>query len=172
MSSMPNKIIYGAPELLTPAHDCADFSCGKAPLNKYIKKYALVNQENEITRTYIATREDRVVGYYSLAFGSISHEEATQKIKDQLPQYPIPILLLARLAVDVREKGNGLGKGLLRDALLRTVQAADIGGLRAMITHAKDAEAKNFYEKYGFEPSPTNDLHLVLSIKDIRANLT
>ena len=111
------------------------------------------------------------MGYYSLAFGSISHEDATQKIKDQLPHYPIPILLLARLAVDVREKGNGLGKGLLRDAMFRTIQAASIGGLRAMLTHAKDQEAKSFYEKFGFESSPTNELHLMLSIKDIQANL-
>ena len=168
---MPNKRIYSAPELLTPAHDCSGFGCGKPPLNQYIKKYALVNQENEISRTYVTTRENRVVGYYSLAFGSISHEDATQKIKDELPQYPIPIILLARLAVDVKEKGQGLGKGLMRDALLRTVQAADIGGLRAMLTHAKDEDAKGFYEKYGFESSPTNELHLMLSIKDIRANL-
>jgi len=168
---MPNKRIYSAPELLTSEHDCSGFGCGKPPLNQYIKKYALVNQENEISRTYVTTRENRVVGYYSLAFGSISHEDATQKIKDELPQYPIPIILLARLAVDVKEKGQGLGKGLMRDALLRTVQAADIGGLRAMLTHAKDEDAKGFYEKYGFESSPTNELHLMLSIKDIRANL-
>lgn len=164
---MPDKRVYSAPEPLTPAHDCSNFSCGKPPLNQYIKKYALVNQENEITRTYVTIRENRVVGYYSLAFGSISHEDATPEIKAQLPQYPIPILLLARLAVDVREKGNGLGKGLLRDAMLRTVQAADIGGLRAMLTHAKDEDAKSSYEKYGFHSSPTNELHLMLSIKDM-----
>jgi GNAT superfamily N-acetyltransferase len=168
---MSNKVIYTAPELLTSAHDCSAFSCGKPALNKYIKKYALVNQKNEISRTYITTKENRVVGYYSLAFGSISHTEATQKIKEELPQYPIPIILLARLAVDVREKGRGLGKALLRDAMLRTLQAADIGGLRAMLTHAKDEEAKSFYEKYGFESSPINELHLMLGIKDIRSNL-
>lgn len=168
---MANKRVYSAPELLTRAHDCSGFGCGKPPLNKYIKKYALVNQENEITRTYVTSRENRVVGYYSLAFGSISHEDATQKIKDELPQYPIPVILLARLAVDVREKGQGLGKALLRDAMLRAVQAADIGGLRAMLTHAKDEDAKGFYEKYGFESSPSDEFHLMLSTKDIRANL-
>lgn len=167
---MTNKRIYTAPELLTEAHDCSGFGCGKPPLNQYIKKYALVNQKNEITRTYVTTREHRVVGYYSLAFGSILHEDATQKIKDGLPQYPIPIILLARLAVDVKEKGNRLGEGLLKDAMLRTVQAADIGGLRAMLTHAKDEDAKGFYEKYGFEPSPTNELSLMLSIEIVRAN--
>jgi predicted GNAT family N-acyltransferase len=168
---MPNKRIYTAPELLTPAHDCTAFGCGKPPLNQYIKKYALVNQESEIARTYVTTCENRVVGYYSLAFGSISHEHATRKIKDELPQYPIPIILLARLAVDAKEKGNRLGEGQLRDAMLRTIQAANIGGLQAMLTHAKDDEAKSFYEKYGFESSPTDELHLMLSIKDIGANL-
>ena len=146
---MSNKRIYSAPELLTSAHNRPSFGCGKPPLNQYIKKYALANQVNEITRTYVTTRENRVVGYYSLAFGSISHEDATQKIKEELPQYPIPIILLARLSVDVKEKGNRLGEGLLRDAVLRTIQAADIGGLRAMLTHAKDDDAKSFHEKYG-----------------------
>jgi predicted N-acetyltransferase YhbS len=111
------------------------------------------------------------VGYYTLTFGSISHEEATAQIKAELPQYPIPIILLARLAVDQKEAGKGLGKGLLKDALLRTVQAADIAGLRAMLTHAKDEEAKQFYQKFGFEESPTQSLTLMLSIKHIRDSL-
>lgn len=80
-------------------------------------------------------------------------------------------MLLARLAVDVGEKGQGLGKGMLRDAMLRVVQAADIAGLRAFLVHAKHEKAKNFYERFGFVSSPTNELHLLLSIKDIRANL-
>jgi GNAT superfamily N-acetyltransferase len=167
---MPSKE-YSGPELLTEEHDRSSFSCGKPPLNQYLKKYALVNQKNEISRTYVTTKDRRVIGFYSLAFGSISHDEATQQIKDELPQYPIPIILLARLAVDLKEKGKGLGKGLLRDAMLRTIQAADIGGLRAMLTHAKDEEAKRFYQYYGFQESPTHPLHLMLSIKEIRANI-
>lgn len=168
---MQNNKMYSVPELLTEAHDVSKFGCGKPPLNQYIKKYALINQEKDSSRTYVTVREeDRVVGYYTLSFGSISHEEATEKIKEEMPRYPIPIILFARLAVDVKEKGNRLGEGLLRDAMLRTIQAADIGGLRAMITHAKDVDAKGFYEKYGFEASPTNELHLMLRIKDIRAN--
>lgn len=168
---MQNKAPYRAPELLTEKHDCSGFGCGKPPLNQYIKRYALVNQQNDISRTYVATRSGRVVGYYTLAFGSISHDEATPKIKAELPQYPIPIMLLARLAVDKHEAGKGLGKGLLKDALLRTIQAADIGGLRAMLTHAKDEDAKQFYQKFGFEESPIQPLTLMLSIKDIRASL-
>ncbi len=167
---MQNSKKYSVPELLTKAHDVSKFGCGKPPLNQYIKKYALINQEKDSSRTYVTVREDRIVGYYTLSFGSISHEEAVEKIKEEMPGYPIPIILLARLAVDVKEKGNRLGEGLLRDAMLRTIQAADIAGLRAMITHAKDEDAKGFYEKYGFESSPTNELHLMLSINNIRAN--
>lgn len=168
---MKSKLIYSPPEVLTAAHDCSGFACGKPPLNQYIKKYALLNQQNEISRTYVTTHEGRVVGYYTLAFGSVSHEEATPKIKAQLPQYPIPIMLLARLAVDNREAGKGLGRGLLKDALLRTTQAADIAGLRAILTHAKDDEAKTFYQRYGFEQSPIHPLTMMLSIKDLRASL-
>jgi GNAT superfamily N-acetyltransferase len=168
---MRNKLTYRSPELLTEQHDVSHFGCGKPPLNQYLKKYALVNQQNEISRTYVTTCNVRVVGYYTLTFGSISHEDATSRIKEALPQYPIPIMLLARLAVDQKEAGNGLGKGLLKDAMLRTIQAADIGGLRAMLTHAKDDSAKQFYRKYGFEESPVHPLTLMLSIKDIRASL-
>lgn len=168
---MKSKDSLRPPELLTEAHDVSGFGCGKAPLNQYLKRYALANQQNEISRTYVVTRAGRVVGYYTLTFGSISHEEATAKIKAELPQYPIPVILLARLAVDQKEAGKGVGKGLLKDALLRTVQAADIAGLRAMLTHAKDEDAKQFYLKYGFEASPIRPLTLMLSIKDIRASL-
>jgi len=168
---MRNDQTLRAPETLTEGHDRSDFGCGQPQLNRYLKKYALLNQENEISRTYVAARGDRVVGYYTLAFGSISHEEAAAGIKKDLPGHPIPIILLARLAVDVREQGTGLGKGLLRDAMLRTVQAADIGGLRAMLTHAKDEAAKSFYERYGFIESSISPLTLMLGIHDIRANL-
>jgi len=168
---MKSRDLLRAPELLTEEHDVSSFGCGKPPLNQYLKKYALINQENEVSRTYVATRQSRVVGYYTLTFGSISHDEATSRINAELPQYPIPIILLARLAVDQKEAGKGLGKGLLKDALLRTVQAADIAGLRAMLTHAKDEEAKQFYQKFGFEESPTQSLTLMLSIKDIRDSL-
>lgn len=168
---MQNSRAYTSPDVLTEEHDCSDFACGKPPLNQYIKKYALLNQQNEISRTYVTISRDRVVGYYTLAFGSVSHEEATRKTKADLPMYPIPIILLARLAVDAREKGKGLGKALLRDAMLRTIQAADIGGLRAMLTHAKDEEAKHFYQRFGLEEPPISPLTLMLNIKDIRANL-
>lgn len=168
---MPNKVSYSRPELLTANHNVSTFACGEAELNRFIKRYALINQTNEISRTYVTTRDGYVAGFYTLAFGSISHDAATPRIKAELPGYPIPIILLARLAVDLREKGKGLGKSLLNDALLRTVQAADIAGLRAMLAHAKNDTAKSFYEKFGFEASPTDPLHLMLSIEQIRENL-
>jgi GNAT superfamily N-acetyltransferase len=168
---MPSKGTYSPPELLAEGHDVSRFACGKPALNQYLKRYALKNQREDISRTYVTKKADRVVGYYTLTFGSISHEEATRKIKDELPGYPIPIILLARLAVDVGEKGKGLGAALLRDAMLRTLQAAEIAGLRAMLTHAKDEDAKAFYLKYGFEESPAHPLHLMLRIDDIRASI-
>ena len=168
---MKNSGPLSPPELLNASHDCSRFACGKPALNQFLKKYALINQEKEISRTYVATRNGFVVGYYTLAFGSVSHAAATHAVKAKLPQYPIPIILLARLAVDIREKGKGLGKGLLKDAMLRTLAAADIAGLRAMLTHAKDDDAKQFYLRYGFRESPVEPLTLMLNIKDIRASL-
>jgi hypothetical protein len=109
---MQNNKKYSAPELLTKAHDVSKFGCGKPPLNQYIKKYALINQEKESSRTFVTVRDDRVVGYFTLSFGSISHEDATDRMKEEMPRYLIPIILLARLAVVVKEKGNRLGEGL------------------------------------------------------------
>src|SRR5205807_9714306 len=112
-----------------------------------------------------------IVGYYTLVYGSTEWDDAPEKIRKGLGKYPIPILLLARLAIDLREKGRGLGKGLLKDALLRAVSAADIAGLRAVVVHAKDDNAKAFYEYFGFIASPTNPYRLFLTIKDIKANI-
>lgn len=150
----------------------ADFDCGVDPLNDYLKKYALQNQKKDAARTYVLTSEEnRIIGYYTLVFGAVSVEETTTEISAGLGKYPIPVILLARLAIDVGEKGKGLGKTLLRDALLRAVRAAEIAGLRAFLVHAKDETAKAFYEKFGFESAPHNEFHLFLKIADIRASL-
>ena len=159
------------PVVLTKDHDRSSFDCGVPVLDDYLKKYALQNQKKHAARTYVATRGIRVVGYYSLAYGSVSHEEVPQSVKSGLPRHPIPVILLARLAVDSTEKGQGLGAALLKDALLRTVQAAEIAGLRAMVVHAKDDSAKRFYEKFGFEPSPIDGYHLFLRLSDILSSL-
>lgn len=119
----------------------------------------------------MAARGVRVVGYYTLAAGSVGRADAPPRVTAGLGRYPVPVILLARLAVDVTELGKGLGRGLLKDALLRVAQAADIVGCRAVLVHAKDAAAKAFYERHGFEPSPTDPLHLYLLTKDLAATL-
>src|SRR5690349_13342858 len=160
------------PVLLTKNYDRNSFDCGVPALNDYLKKYALQNQKKHAARTYVASRGTRIVGYYSLAYGSVSLEEAPQTVKSGLPRHPIPVILLARLAVDSTEQKRGLGPALLKDALLRTIQAAEIAGLRAMLVHAKDDAAKRFYQKFGFEPSPIDGYHLFLRLSDILASLS
>jgi GNAT superfamily N-acetyltransferase len=148
------------------------FNCEVEPLNDYLKKYALQNQKKDAARTYVLTNEEnQIVGFYTLVFGSVSIEETTPKVATGLGKYPIPIILLARLAIDKNQKGKGLGKLLMRDALLRAVRASEIAGLRAFLVHAKDESAKAFYEKLGFQPSPYNEFHLYLKMSDIRASL-
>jgi len=129
-----------------------------------------MNQASGDTRTYVVHRNLRVVGYYSLAPGSVSRKEAIARASRSAPE-PIPIVLLARLAVDRQEQGQGLGPALLKDALQRAYAGAEIIGGRAVLVHAIDAEAAAFYRKYGFEPSPGLDLHLMLLMKDLRATL-
>lgn len=149
-------------------HVLTSFDCGVAPLNDYLVKYASVNHLNRSARTFVATRADRVVGYYTLAAGSVSRDQVPPRVSRGLGQYPVPVILLARLAVDVTEAGKGLGAGLLKDAVLRAFQASDLVGCRAILTHAKDRQAVTFYLKYGFVPSPVNDFHLYLLMKDVK----
>jgi GNAT superfamily N-acetyltransferase len=167
---MPTADTLNAPVLLTRGHDRSAFDCRIPALNEYLKQYALQNQKKHAARTYVATQDNRVVGYYSLAYGSVALEEAPQGVKSGLAKHPIPVILLARLAVDRAERGRGIGAALLKDALLRTLQAAEIAGLRAMIVHAKDDAAKRFYEKFGFQPSPIDPFHLFLKVSDIMAS--
>jgi len=159
------------PTPLLKAHKLEQFDCGSEALNDYLRRFALQNHQSGLARTYVAARGKRVVGFYSLAFGSIDHQSGTLRVAKGLPRHPIPIMLLARLAVDEKEQGNGIGKALLKDAIFRTLQASEIAGLRAMLVHAKDKPAQAFYKKFGFDPSPTNELHLMLLIKDMRRSI-
>lgn len=159
------------PEPLAKTHDRAAFDCGAPELNDYLKNYALQNQKKSAARTYAALRGDRVVGYYTLAFGGCSPEDAPAGVAKGIGKYPVPVLILARLAVDVSEQGRGMGAALLKDALLRALQAAEIAGLRAVLVHAKDDAAKRFYQRHGFECSPGNSRHLFLTIPTLAANL-
>jgi len=159
------------PTPLAKDHDVSGFDCGVAPLNDYLQKYAYLNHQNRSARTYVAMRGKRVVGYYTLAAGSVRCEETPRRVAKGLGQYPVPVILLARLGVDLTEQGKGLGKALLKDAILRAFQASDIIGSRAILTHAKDDKAKAFYSKFGFEASPVHAFHLYLLMKDIKRSL-
>ena len=160
-----------SPVPIEKQHVLEDFDCGVPALNKYLKSYALQNHRAGGARTYVTTRENKVVGYYSLAYGSVNVDEVPPRVREGLGRYPVPVMVLARLAVDLNEKGKGLGAGLLRDALVRTIQAADIAGLRAVLVHAKDEPAKAFYQRFGFVSSPVDEFHLYMMMKDIRKSL-
>lgn len=158
-----------AVEKLDAGHEVDAFDCGKEPLDRFLQRFALTNQKAGSAQTYVVCRGDRVVGYYSLTVGSVEHADAPGRVRKGQPRHLIPVMLLARLAVDKTEQGRGLGRALLKDALLRTAQAADIAGIRALIVHAKDDEARAWYEGFDFEPSPTDPCHLFLLMKDLRA---
>lgn len=165
---MNDVLPLNKPALIRQQHDTGSFDCGVEALNTYLRKYALQNCYSGAARTYVATRGVEVVGYYTLAYGSVAHAEAPSRIAKGLAQHPVPVMVLARLAVSLKERGTGLGKGLLKDALLRTIQAADIAGLRAILVHAKDDAAKSFYQKFDFLPSPINEYTLFLLLKDVK----
>jgi GNAT superfamily N-acetyltransferase len=159
-------------EKLRPDHPIEAFDCGRRELNRYLLRYAWVNQwanqQAEAAQTYVGLVGDVVVGYYTLAVGQVNREEAPERLTKGLARHPVPIMLLARLAVALSSQGQGVGKGLLRDAMQRTIQAADIAGIRAFAVHAKDEDAKRFYEKFDFIPSPTDPMHLFVLLKDVR----
>jgi GNAT superfamily N-acetyltransferase len=160
-----------AVELLGPNHDLTEFNCGQhVSLTDWLKRFARMNQASGDTRTYVVHREFKVVGYYSLAPGSISRKEATPRSVKSAPE-PIPIILLARLAVEKCEQGQCLGRALLKDALQRAYSGAQIIAGRAVLVHAIHAGAAAFYRNFGFESCPGLGLHLMLLMKDIRANL-
>jgi len=152
--------------------ETASFDSGVAALNDYLQRFAMPNQQANAARTYVTLRADRIVGFYTLAFGSIEPNLASARVSRGLAKHPISVMLLARLAVDVTEQKQGIGRGLLKDAVLRTIKAAEIAGLRAIVVHAKDEIARKFYEGAGFEPSPIDDFHLMLLLKDAKLALT
>jgi GNAT superfamily N-acetyltransferase len=168
MNEVCSMTEYGPVVLLDSSHDRSQFDCGLKALNSYLKQYALQNQKKGIVRNYVTCCDQRVVAYYSLSYGSVAQTDAPASLSKGIGRYPIPVMVLARLAVDLQEKGRGLGKALLKNAVLRTLQAADIAGLKAIFVQAKDSAAKQFYEKYGFIPSPQDAMHLFFSLDPLR----
>ena len=155
-------------EKLQPHHPVEAFDCGQEALNGFLKKHALHNQRGGGSQTYVGLADETVIGYYALAVGSVEQDRAPERVKKGLAKHSIPIMLLARLAVDRRWQQQGIGAALLKDATLRTLQAADIVGIRALAVHAKSDAARKFYERFDFLPSPTDPLHLFMLLKDVR----
>ena len=147
------------------------FGCGQPALDQFLQRYALVNQKANSAQTYVCCRGGEVVGFYSLAVGGVDPEDAPARVVKGLARHPVPVMILARLAVDRDHQGRGLGKALLKDALLRTAQAADIAGIRCLLVHAKDEAARQWYVSWEFESSPTDPYHLFLMLKDLKALL-
>jgi len=154
-------------EKLRSDHDTDAFDCGKPELNNFLKRFAFSNQRSNLSQTYVISRNNQVIAYYSLTVGNVEHKNAPRRIVEGAGQYPVPVMVLARLAVSQEEQGKGVGVALLKDALKRTANAADIAGIRAFIVHAKDDGSRSFYEKFDFLSSPTDPLHLFLLMKDI-----
>lgn len=163
-----NEELLPFPVLLTKHHDLTGFDCGKPPLNDFLSKYALQNQSGGGARTYVLTRDNQVVGYYSLAPASIAPEDAPARVMKGQGRYPVPIILMARFALDLKVQGKGWGRELFRDALRRALAGAETVGGRAFMVHAKDEEARAFYERLDMMPSPTNPFHLLLLFSDVR----
>ncbi len=151
-----------------PDHSLESFDCGKEELNRYLLRYAWQNQQAGAAQTYLGLVGDSIVGYHSLAVGQVDREDAPERLAKGLARHPVPIMLLARLAVDLRWHGQGVGKALLKDAMERTLHASDIAGIRALAVHAKDDDARAFYQKFDFIPSPTDPMHLFVLLKDVR----
>ena len=155
-------------EKLQRVHAVDALDCGNKDLNRFLHQYALLNQSSGASQTYVGLADQTIIGYYSLAVGSVEHDKAPERVMKGLAHHAIPIMLLARLAVDAHWQSKGIGVALLKDAMLRTLHAADIAGIRAFVVHAKDDVAKGFYEHFDFLPSPTDPLHLFLLLKDVR----
>jgi len=148
---------------------CDGFDCGQPALNQFLQRFALTNQKANSSQTYVCCQAGVVAGYYSLAVGSVEPTAAAPRVVKGMPQHPVPVMILARLAVDLGHQRVGMGRALLKDALKRTAQAADIAGIRALLVHAKDEQAKHWYFNWEFEPSATDSFHLFLLMKDLKA---
>ncbi len=159
-----------APEKLRPDHDLSSFDSGTPALDDWLRRRALSNQESGASRTYVIRAGGRVVGFYALAAGAVARAEATRRAGRNMPD-PVPVMVIGRLAIDSSYQGRGLGRALLRDAVLRTMHAADIAGIRAVLVHAISEDAKRFYERYGFRPSPLDPLTLMITMRDAKQTL-
>ncbi len=160
-----------APEHLTAAHDVSAFDSGVPDLDDWLRKRALANEESGASRTYVVCAGARVVGYYALASGGVAQTQAPGRVRRNMPD-PVPVMILGRLAVDHAWQGRNLGGSLLRDAIVRTLQAAEIGGIRVILVDAISEGAKRFYERHGFRVSPVDPMMLMITVADAERALS
>src|ERR1035437_7501956 len=156
----------GAPAKLSAEHDLAGFDSGEPALDEWLRRRAEQNEASGASRTYVVCAGKKVIGYYTLAVGAVARAEAPGRIRRNMPD-PVPVMVLGRLAVDKSAQGRHIGGGLLRDAVLRTVQAAEIAGIRAILVHTISGEAKRFYEGYGFVGSPVDPLTVMIAVGEV-----
>ena len=162
----------GTPQALNAKHQLDDFDCRKPALNDWLVRHAMQAQSSGSARTCVVVEGDRVVGYFSLAVGQADAMEVPDRIRKGMGSYPIPVVILARLAVSLQDQGKGIGIGMLQEAIRRTIAIADQAGVRALLTHPIDEEASRFYRRFGFESSPIREQQLLLLLKDARRLLS
>jgi GNAT superfamily N-acetyltransferase len=161
------------PEILRPRpllreDPVEEFDSGDAALNRFLATFAMASETSHASRTYVALSEGRIAGYFSLSVTSVEYDRGSARLKKGLARHPIPMVLLARLAVDRRFQRRGLGAELLRDACLRAIAVSDQVGVRGVLVHAKNDAARRFYRRYDFEPLPGNESHLYVLMKDLK----
>ena len=161
-----------APQALNAKHQLDGFDCGKPALNDWLVRHAMQAQSSGSARTCVVVEGDRVVGYFSLAVGQADAMEVPERVRKGMGGYPIPVVILARLAVSLKDQGKGIGIGMLQEAIRRTMAIADQAGVRALLTHPIDDEASRFYRRFGFESSPIREQQLLLLLKDARKLLS
>jgi GNAT superfamily N-acetyltransferase len=162
-------VTLSTPQPLAAQHRLDDFDCGKPALNDWLLRHARQSQGSGSARIFVVTQgDDRVAGYFSLTVGQIDTLEAPERIRKGMGQYPLPVVILARLAVSTHDQGRGIGFGMLQDAIRRTMLIAEQAGIRAMLTHPIDDGAARIYTRFGFIASPLREQHLLLLLKDAR----
>lgn len=163
----PARSVLTPPAPIAADHDLAFFACGLAQLDDWLRRRARANESAGASRTFVVCDDNRVIGYYSLAAGSVLHDISTGGVRRNMPD-PVPVALFGRLAVDRRYQRQGLGAALLRDAILRVVGAAETIGIRAILVHAMTDEAKELYERFGFAPSPIEPMTVMITVEAAR----
>lgn len=154
-----------APEPITASHHTESFACGIPVLDEWLRRHTLKNEVSGASRTFVICQDRQVVGYYTLATGSVEHRDAPGKIRRNMPN-PIPVMVLGRLAVDQEQQHAGLGRGLLKDAVLRTLTVSQHAGVKALLVHALSEDAKRFYTRSGFLESPFDPMTLMIALQD------